>query len=235
MADLTWPSGLSPFRMTFYLQPHVGGAESPLTRTRKVYTLSAPRWVCKLSFRGVASEIDHPAALVPPLLDSLIIQMAGGANRMALWDFRRPYPIGLRKYYQGFAGQRFTFTGGEDFTGGERFAISGTPEPLNDVADQGASSMVFKGFKPGQRPFQTGDYFGGDGRTHLIHSSTVADAGGRTTVTFDPPLASAIGSGRAVTMKPTSLFRLSGEDAGQNDEEIGQASVYALEFTEDLT
>ena len=236
MADIEWPHDLRPFRAAFYLRPHVGGAESPLTRTRKTYLLSKPIWVCRLSFRGGFNGASDRAAL-GGRMDSLIVQMQGGFNRVLLWDFRRPYPVGLKRYYGQFAGEAFAFTGGETFTLGERFTVPGEVEPLSEPAAGGSTSIVFGGFLEGTRPFQTGDYFGGDGRLHIIHTATVADSEGRVTLTFDPPLERALVAGEAVTMRPTANFKLStesAEDAGANDSEVDSAVEYSLDFIEDL-
>ena len=233
MTDLTWPGGLYPYRAAFYLQPHVGGAESPLTRTRKTYGLSAPRWVCQLTFRGGYNGYDGIRAF-GPILDSFIVQMAGGVNRVALWDFRRPYPVGLSRYYSQFAGGLYTFGLGETFELGEKFYVPSEVEPDNEAADAGAKQMWFTGFQPGERAFNVGDYFGGDGRVHIIHNNSVADGDGRAFIFFDPPLHQAIPAGRAVTVQPTSIFRLSGEDAGENSTEVGGLSEYTLDFIEDL-
>ncbi|KPF76723.1 hypothetical protein IP68_02165 [Blastomonas sp. AAP25] len=237
MADIEWPRDLSPFRASFFLRPHVGGVESPLTRTRKTYLLSKPVWVCRLSFRGGWDGEDGKAAL-GARMDSLIVQMQGGFNRVLLWDFRRPYPVGLRRYYSQFSGETYTFADGRTFSLGERFFVPAEAEPINELASAGATSIVFGGFLPGERTFQTGDYFGGDGRSHIIHTATVADEDGRTMLTFDPPLQSALGVGQAITMRPTTPFKLStdsAENAGNNDSDVGSDLVeYQLDFVEDL-
>lgn len=234
MADLTWPSDLSPFRVSFYLQPHVGGTESPITRTRKTYGLSAPRWVCKMAFRGGYDGFEGHAAY-GPRLDAFIAEMEGGLNRVALWDFRRPYPVALRRYYSQFAGAEYTFGGGETFTLGEAFVIPEEAEPANLAASAGATSITFTGFLPGERVFQWGDYFGGDGRAHMVLHETFADVDGNAVVFFKPPLATDLGAGEAVTVQPKTWFQLVGEDAGDNDSEVGSAVNYTLEFIEDLS
>ena len=126
--DFQWPADLSPFRVSFYLQPHVGGTESPLTRTRKTYGLSAPRWVCKMAFRGGWDGVAGYEAY-GPRLDAFIAQMEGGLNRVALWDFWRPYPLALGPYYQRFASEFYTFNQGEKFQLGEQFIIPSEAEP----------------------------------------------------------------------------------------------------------
>lgn len=235
MADIDFPIDLSPFRMTHWLQPHIGGSESPVTRTRKVYELSRPKWMSKLSFRGLASEYgDAREAEIPPVLDSLIIRMRGGANRIALWDMRRPYPRGLTRYYRQFLGDSYSFGGGETFTLGERFFVPPEAEPPNEFALKGADAITFFGFKPGEQVLKVGDYFGGDGRMHMFHNNGHADADGRVTMRFDPPLERDMLAGTAVFMRPTTMMRLVGEDAGAATEEVGQATVYSLDFEEDL-
>jgi hypothetical protein len=236
MSDIEWPEDLRPFRAAFYLRPHVGGVESPLTRTRKTYLLSKPVWVCRLSFRGGYNGASGRGAL-GGRMDSLIVQMQGGVNRVLLWDFRRPYPVGLKRYYSQFPGETYTFSGGRTFTLGERFFIPAEAEPVNEPAEAGATTIVFGGFEPGERTFQTGDYFGGDGRGHIIHTASLADGLGRVTVTFDPPLETDMVVGQAVTMRPTTPFKLSTEsadDAGANDSEVDSAVEYNLDFIEDL-
>lgn len=235
MADMDWPAGLAPYRVMFYLQPHIGGSESPLTRVRKVYGLSSPRWIARMSFRaGYDGETGIGAW--GGQLDALIAEMEGGLNRVRLWDFRRPYPVGLRRYYRQFAGMRYPFAGCEEFTLGERFVIPSEAEPTNEPAPAGATTMTFVGFVPGERAFQAGDYIGGDGRVHIVSlAGGTADADGRVTVAFKPPLQASVAAGAAVTMQPTSLFRLTSEDAGQNETDVGEATEYTLDFAEDLT
>jgi hypothetical protein len=234
MTDLIWPDGLAPYRVMHYLQPHVGGAESPITRTRKVYGLSAPRWVSRMTFRAGYDGAEGVGAW-GGLLDALIMEMQGGLNPIALWDFRRPYPAGLRRYYGQFTGQRYPFAGGEEFTLGERFIIPGYAEPNNEAALAGSTTMTFTGFNPGEQVFLPGDYVGGDGRQHMVQRpGAVADADGRATVTIYPPLWSNVAAGEAITMQPTSLFQLVSEDAGQNETDVGDATEYTLDFVEKL-
>lgn len=234
MADLEWPSDLRPASCTFYLRPHVGGSQSPLTRTRKVYGLSAPMWVARLTFRAAWAGGDGLMAR-GARIDALIADMEGGLNRMHLWDFRRPYPAGLRRYYRQFAGERYTFGGGERFSLGEHFVIPAQAEPLNETAQPGATVMIWEGFLPGERVFNTGDYFGGDGRGHMFMHDGIADSNGRVAMRFRPPLSRKLLAGEAITMQPKTRFQLMNEDAGASEAFARQTqSAYTLEFEEDL-
>lgn len=217
MADLIWPDDLVPYRVMFYLQPHVGGQESPITRTRKVYGLSAPRWVARLTFRGGYGGV--PRLRDPggygPRLDALVAQMEGGLNRIAFHDWRRPRPA--------------------------------RPLPIRaaltiEAADAGATRVVLAGMAPNAAALSVGDYIGGDDRPHLIvggdavagAGTIVAGADGRAAFDIRPPLSVPIPAGTLAQWPVRGWFRLTSEDAGQNETEVGEATEYALDFVEDL-
>lgn len=92
MSDFDWPADIVPHNVSFYLQPHTGGSESPFSRKTKVYGLSASRWVCRLSVRGGDSDKWGTAgkALWGQRMDAFLAQVEGRLNRVILWDFRRP-------------------------------------------------------------------------------------------------------------------------------------------------
>lgn len=226
MADLEWPEGLMPYKTMFYLQPHIGGQESPITRTRKVYGLSAPRWMCRLTLRaghGWDREIEGytgPRISDPVFwaarLDALIAQLQGGLNCVLLHDFRRPRPQSYLSTY--------------------------SPPTTVSAAEKGASSVVC------QRPHGSigpsiGDYIGGDGRPHIVTRVTpaagsmmsVGPPAGAISIEFEPPLSAAIANAAQLPQyKVTAPFRLVSEDAGQNESEVGAPAEYVLDFVEDL-
>ena len=233
MIDIPFPADLRPFRVMFYLQPYTSRSSSPWTRATKIIGLSKPLWVARLTFRtGYDGEDDTGAW--GGVVDAWIAEREGGALTTELWDFRRPYPPGLRRYYRQFAGERYPFAGGEQFTMGERFVIPAEAEPTNEAAPIGAVEMAFVGFKAGERVFINGDYLGGDGRPHLIlRPGAVADANGRAVVRISPPLQRPIAAGAAITMQPPGRFRLVSDDAGANEAEVGQPVEYSIDFIED--
>lgn len=230
MTVLTWPADLVPYRVGFYLQPHVGGAESPLTRTRKLYGLSAPRWVARLSFRGGVSGVPLTGSAegFGPRLDALIADLQGGLVKAAFHDFRRPLPT-------------------------RTLATTGVLR-LASAAVVGATSVAVSGFAPFGPALAVGDYLGGvhsgwDGRPHQVSEvatraagGTVAGAGtvmanadGVAIIGFRPPLSAAVSAGTVLDWPVRGVFELTGEDAGQNETEVGEAVDYALDFVEDLT
>ncbi len=204
MADYTWPEDLVPFAMSFYLQAHSGGSESPFSRQTKVYGLSAPRWVCSMSFRGGYDGTKTQSAY-GPRLDAMIAKLKGRQNRITIYDFRR---TAIRS-----AG--WTTTAG------------------NSAAVLGATTLTITGLSPGVR-IHAGDYIGGDARPHIILDDAIANGSGQAVVTFEPPLKSAVALNAAIFGKPTGLFRLTNDDAGDNSTAVGEAINMTLDFVEDL-
>jgi hypothetical protein len=204
VTDYTWPDDLVPFQQSFYLQPHTGGSESPFSRVSKIYGLSAPRWICSMSFRGGYWGANGLEA-VGPRLDALIAKLKGRQNRALIYDFRRPVMRG-RQWLSGVG---------------------------NSAAALGATSITVTGLQPGQT-IRAGDYIGGDGRPHIITDDVTADSTGQAVVTFEPPLKAAIALNAAVFGNPTGIFRLTDDDAGANGIQVGEAVSITLSFVEDL-
>ncbi|AOW22234.1 hypothetical protein AVM11_08795 [Sphingomonas melonis TY] len=223
MPDLLWPADLMPYKVAFYLQAHVGGSESPLTRVRKTYGLSAPRWVARLSFRGGYDGM--PVFGDPegfgPRLDAIIADLRGGEVKAVFHDFRRPRPLRPRSVVQAVT---------------------------LDAAAKGATFVVLRGLAAGSVAASIGDYLGGDGRPHLVSIAATIAAGGVVTgagsvmtladgtakVGINPPLSAPIAAGTPLPPLAAGRFQLTSDDAGQNETEVGQPTEYVLDFVEDL-
>lgn len=209
MADLEWPDDLVPFAMSFYLQPHTGGSESPFSRVSKIYGLSAPRWVCRMAFRGGDSALRwgrRGAAAYGQRLDALIARLKGRQNRIAIYDFRR----------DRMTAKRWAHNAG------------------NEAALAGATQLTVTGLVPGTAGILAGDYLGGDGRPHIVLDDAIVGLDGKAVATFEPPLAADVGADAAIFGNPTGMFRLVSDDAGANFTEIGSATMIELDFVEDL-
>lgn len=210
MTDYTWPDDLVPFQQLFYLQPHTGRSESPFTHQQKIYGLSAPRWICRMGFRGGYDGLVAQSAY-GPRLDAFLTKLKGGQSRVSIYDFRRSRMRG-----RGWA-----------------YSAS------NDSALAGATTMTITGLSP-FAPIYAGDYVGGDGRPHIIASSdgaaiaARADASGEVVVTFEPPLAANVAAGDAVFGDAPGWFRLASDDGGSNPTAVGEVVTYDLEFIEDI-
>ncbi|WP_420141765.1 hypothetical protein [Sphingomonas sp.] len=88
MQIFTWPADLAPSNVTFYLQHHTGGAESPFNLRRKTYVLGPSRWVARFDFvGGIQGEGLYGKGAA---IDAFLAQVGGGANRVLVHDFRRP-------------------------------------------------------------------------------------------------------------------------------------------------
>lgn len=223
MVDILWPADLAPYRVAFYLQPHVGGAESPFSRTTKKYGLGAPRWVARLTFRGGynGAPIQQDASGFGARLDSLIADLDGGLNIAVFHDFRRPRPLRALAITQAL-----------------RF----------DAAAAGASSVKVRGFAPRSVALSVGDYIGGAGRPLMVSLAQTLAAGGIVTgagaimadeagvaiVGIRPHISAPIAAGTLLKWPATGRFELAGEDGGQNETEVGGITEYVLDFTEKL-
>lgn len=147
MTDFDWPDDIIPFDVTFYLQPHSGGSESPFSRTSKIYGLSAPRWVCQISVRGGDSGKwgADGKALWGQRLDAFLAKVKGRQNRVRLWDFRRP---GEAKAFTNALAAResntITLTGASpgDIGVGDYIGGDGRPHIITDLEDVGSDLVA---------------------------------------------------------------------------------------------
>jgi hypothetical protein len=91
MTDFTWPSDIVPFDVSFYLEPHTGGTESPFSRKSKLYGLSKPRWVCSMRLRAPDSNDrwGGTKGAWGERIDAFLADLEGRLNRVQLFDFRR--------------------------------------------------------------------------------------------------------------------------------------------------
>jgi hypothetical protein len=204
MTDYVWPDDLVPSQMTFYLQPHTGGSESPFSRVSKIYGLSAPRWICSMTFRGGYWGTNGLEAY-GPRLDGMIAKLRGRQNRVEIYNFVHPKMRGR--------GWR--------------------PTASTSSALIGATTMTITGLLPGTQ-VHAGDYIGGDGRPHVINFNATVDGSGNAAVEFEPPLSSAVAGGAAIFGNPTGMFRLTDDDFGDNNTAVGEAVEMTLRFVEDL-
>lgn len=205
MTDYVWPDDLVPYAMSFWLQPHTGGSESPFNRVSKVYGLSAPRWVCSMSFRG-GYWGSRGLEAIGPRLDAMLAKLKGRQNRVELYDFRRPK-------WRSRLWPPTIGTGAGAIIGNTQMGIYAAP--------------------PGVKIY-AGDYIGGDGRPHIILDDTTVAPDGTATVTFEPPLRSNVAIDGGIYSKVTGMFRLISDDVGANGVQVGEAMNMTLEFVEDL-
>lgn len=114
---------------------------------------------------------------------TLLLQLRGKQNQLALWNLARPVPLGTYR---------------------------GNPTLSSTVA-MGATTMTFADVTQTTKTLKAGDFIGiGSGITQQV-VMLVADAtasSGSITITFEPPLRNAFSSGTSVVWdKPKALFR----------------------------
>lgn len=203
MADYYWPDdGLTPFAGEMWLQPHTGRSQSPLTNALRTYALSQPLWRCRWQIRG---GYDGASGLsgIGPAMDALLARLAGGQNRVGLWDFRRPDAIGFDASDVG-----------------------------NPAASLGDTTITLTNLVPGET-VQAGNYVGGDGRAHIIVEDVDVELDGTAVVTFKPALNADLLEDTVVVGNPLTWFRLTSDEAGRNAVQVGDAVIYDLDFIED--
>lgn len=203
MADYYWPEdGLTPFAGEMWLQPHTGRSQSPLTNAQRTYALAQPLWRARWQVRG---GYDGAGGLsgIGLAMDALLARLAGGQNRVGLWDFRRPDPIGFDASLVG-----------------------------NPAASLGDTTITLTDLTPGETVY-AGNYLGGDGRAHIIVEDVEVGMDGTAEVTFKPALNADLLENSVVVGKPLTWFRLTSDEAGRNPVQVGDAVVYDLDFIED--
>lgn len=147
MTDYAWPDDLAPYAVSFYLQPHTGGSESPFSRVSKVYSLSAPRWICRMSLRAPdsADRWSGDQETWGECLDAFLAQLQGRANRVLVHDFRRP---GTARAFTNAAiaagATTVTLTGGAvgEIRVGEYIGGDGRPHIVTALQVSGANMIA---------------------------------------------------------------------------------------------
>lgn len=210
MVDYTWPARLCPDQCSFSLRTQTGRNLSPVTNTQKVYELSRPLWRVSLSFFGYyrdrpdCGDVDSN---VGGKIDALLARLRGGAHRVSIYDFDRPF---IRGTNQGWG-------------------------LTNDAVAANASTAIVRGFIPSTLAFAVGDYVGGDGRPHYVTNldDVYSDATGAATIEVYPPFKTAIAPGAMIFERVPGLFRLVGDDFGETIPTAHGTAEYHMEFLED--
>lgn len=141
---------------------------------------------------------------------TLMLQLKGSTNQLALWDITRPAPLGTLR-------------------GSLTFAVA---------ASQGDTSITINSdsFTTGDT-LLAGDLIGfGSGTTQqvvMVMETAACDASGDIVLTVEAPLRNAFSLGTAVTWdKPKALFRVQNQNLGW-DYDTTMVSGFGLELQED--
>ena len=87
MTEYAWPATLRPSRLSFYLQHNTLRFVSPVSRATQVLRRDGARWIAEASF-------DPLNRIQAGVLEGLLAALAGSANTVRIWDWRREYRTG---------------------------------------------------------------------------------------------------------------------------------------------
>lgn len=181
MTILTWPvlTRAAPRLVRWGLTSNTMSFSSPLSGAMQTLEMPGARWRCSFVMENLS---DADAAL----LQALLVQLRGQANRLLLHNFARPTPRG-----------------------------TATGTPLVNGASQTGVSLITDGWTAGITALRTGDFFGVNGELKMVTADAVADGSGNATISFEPPLRSSPADNAAITTnKPLAIFMLSSPDSG---------------------
>lgn len=174
MATITWPSTrlFIPQRFELALRSNVVISTSPLTGATQTVEIPGARWVGSMTLTP-CTQADQAAR------EALLTQIAGQANRVALWHFARPVPRGTMR---------------------------GNPT-LSATAAAGATSMAVS--TTAGATALAGDMFSVGSQLVQCVTDAAADGAGAMTMSIRPALRAQVASATAVVWdKPTAAFIL---------------------------
>jgi hypothetical protein len=206
MSTIAFPtlSRSAPPAITLGLRSYTQRMESPLTGSVQTAEIAfSARWYMRMSWPNLEETTDAP------LLQSFKLQLRGGANRAALYNFARPVPQGT---------------------------ITTSGVTVNGAVAQGATSVTFAGCGA-SKTLKVGDFFAVAGELKMVSGTaafTSTGGGAMSGVTFEPPVRTAAGwaNGAAVTLtRPTALF-IQNDDNGEWDTRAPQFTEIAMDMVE---
>lgn len=198
MSTIAWPSTrlFLPQTMEIGLRSNVLISTSPLSGATQTVELPGARWVMSFVLTPTNSHADQA------IREALFTQIAGQANRVALWHFMRPAPRG-------------TMRGSPTLSAN---AIAGATS-LSITTTAGATLLKGDMIKIGSQ------------RVQVVADAT-ADGLGAMSVTIAPAVRTTVASGQAVSWDaPTSTFILSATEV-RVGYRPGIGEAISLEFVE---
>jgi hypothetical protein len=168
MAILAWPSdvrvGTASFSVEYDVQINVMRNGSITT-----YGLPGARWTCSLSFPPVLEDMQGPA------VEALLVGLEGGANRLQMIHWRRPFPRGT---------------------------LRGVPVVSQNAAS--GSKQILLGSATTGTTLKKGDILGILGQWVMVMADAVA-VSNTMTVDIKPPLRNAVTVGTPVTWNKPAI------------------------------
>lgn len=202
MSTIVYPYGgvYTPLSVEWGLKFPGGAWTSPYTGDVTTIEYPWPRIVCSLTFNN-RSEAEAGAR------EALFARLHGRANRLQLWNMKRPRPLGTQ------------------------FAAAA----VKTSALQGATSLTLKSATVGAT-LKTGDWFGVGGMLFMCTADATVSGAAEVTLTFEPPARNAIAADAVVTFdRPTALFIADGDELRHSGLRGRIAGPFSIGFTEDIT
>jgi hypothetical protein len=207
MSTIAWPTmsaAAYPSSLRWELRANTQSFMSPLSGAVETVELPGARWACSFSMpalQGNSSRNDSG------IFQGWLMRLRGQANRAALYNFKRPTPIGT---------------------------INLTGVTVSGVVAAGASSCYFAGGGDG-KTLMDGDMFAVNGELKMVVNGPYTQSGSPSTIgpiSFEPPTRAAWANGDAVTLnKPTALFILQNPQVG-GKHSPGDINEYELDMIE---
>jgi len=198
MSDYTWPAAWLPKRFQLRVASTTRAFTSPYTAGMQVLDLMADYWRCELDMTP-----DNSTALGGQI-EAFFDRLKGNANRILLWNLKRPAPLGT---------------------------LRGTPTLAAAVAQLANTCSIQTA---AGATLLAGDMLGMGGQLVRVMADTVANGSGVMAVEFAPRARAAIASGSAVTWSaPTAPFRLV-SDGAPVDWRPGMFEAPSIELREDV-
>ena len=228
MTEYAWPAALRPSRLSFYLQHNTLRFVSPVSRATQVLRRDGARWIAEASF-------DPLNRIQAGVLEGLLAALAGSANTVRIWDWRREHRTGDPRSQGEVPSGPYSFSDATIFTDGTGMVVgSGTPS-LAAGAARGALSLQTQGWWPNAVAVGAGDHIGLAGRLYMATETVQASGTGTATIPIAPPLRAAASLAEPMVLTtPTVAMRLASDDEGANPTRPGRFTAITIRLEESL-
>lgn len=199
MSDYTWPSSAAfrPKRFQMMVMANTRTFASPYTQGLQVIDLLADYWMVTLDMTPGNTAVEGGQ------IEAFFDRLKGAANRIVLWNLKRPAPVGTLR--------------------GSPTLAASAAQLANTVSVQTSAGATLL----------AGDMIGIGGQLVRVMADTVANGSGVMAVEFAPRLRTAQSSGAAVTWdKPTSTFVMTNTQGAPVDWTPGQYAAPSIDLRE---
>ena len=226
MTEYAWPATLRPSRLSFYLQHNTLRFVSPVSRATQVLRRDGARWIAEASF-------DPLNRIQAGVLEGLLAALAGSANTVRIWDWRREYRTGDPRSQGDVPTGPYSFSDATIFTDGTGLVVGSGNPSLAAGAPRGALSIVTQGWWPSTVAVGAGDYIGLGGRLYIATAAVAASGAGTATIAIAPPRRAAVVVGEPLILSlPSVPMRLVSDDEAANTTRPGPFAAVTIRLND---